>query len=123
VGRKTPGREMGGVGVRRLRAGAKNSLERERIWGERGAEMRSRGRGQWGGGRGVAELVAEGRKQRREGKEREGGTDAGGAEGGGYEVSGDGVGGGGGFGILDGFGGEDLGLHEGRMVVRLVSMQ
>jgi len=43
VGRKTLGREMGGEGVRRLRAGAKNSLERERMWGERGEEMRSGG--------------------------------------------------------------------------------
>lgn len=53
-----------------------------------------------------------GREIERMGSKGGGGTDAG-AEGGGYEVGGDGVGGGGGFGVLDGFGGEDLGLHWG----------
>lgn len=55
-------------------------------------------------------VVEEGRKGGRRS------TDAGGAEGGGYEFGGDGVGGGGGFGILDGLGGEDLGLHQGGVV-------
>lgn len=66
--------------------------------------------GEEGEGVGREEMEGSGSKEGRGGRGR--GTDAGGAEGGGYEVCGDGIGGGGGFGILDGFGGEDLGLHR-----------
>ena len=40
---KTPGRWMGGSGLSRLDAGAKNSSEKERMREERGAEIRSVG--------------------------------------------------------------------------------
>lgn len=41
VAMKTPGRWIGGVGLRRFDAGAKNSSEKERMREDRGAEMRS----------------------------------------------------------------------------------
>ena len=41
---KTPGRCIGGVGVRRLEAGAKNSSEKARMREFSGAEIRSGGR-------------------------------------------------------------------------------